>query len=630
MSWPRGKRIRLKLGLVLGAAALVAVPTASAAGVKLTGLDATAYPRVRMTLVSPHAVSKSPRLIENGRPVSGLRAENLGRAKSVALLVDRSQSMKGQPFANAVSAAQAFLRAKSSQDRVAVGTFATKPVMLTDFSPTAADAQAALRSLSVDKHQGTTLYDCVVKASRSFSSEGYSGRVVILVTDGNETRSTATLDNAIKAARESGVLVYVVAIESKQFRPAPLKRLAAETGGSYRGAGSSKELRSIYAGIAQELRRTWRVEYLTAARSGDKLALKATLPGAGSATVSLTVPEGVSAPAVDGPSGLLPQTFYESFLGTQLMGLLVGLLVLLSGTFVLTSVRGSRLRRRLAPHLGETKGSKRKIDRERLQAAAGLFRATERTFGHWRHWVALDRMIERADLPLRTVEFVYLSIGAGLLGGLVGAALLNGVMVLAAMGGGAAVPFSVVWFKGRQRTKAFENQLPDLLITLAAALKAGHSFKQGLQTVVDEGRPPASKELKRVLTEAQLGRPIDEALTEMAVRLGSKNFEFVITAVSIQRQVGGSLAGLIDMVADTVRQRQQFIRKVKGLTAMGRAGSYVLIGLPFVIAAAITLMNSDYMAPLYYSSAGHKLMLLCFSMMAVGSLMLKKIVSFKG
>jgi tight adherence protein B len=192
------------------------------------------------------------------------------------------------------------------------------------------------------------------------------------------------------------------------------------------------------------------------------------------------------------------------------------------------------------------------------------------------------------------------------------------------------VPFTVIWFKGRRRLKAFENQLPDLLITLAAALKAGHSFKQGLQTVVDEGRPPASKELKRVLTEAQLGRPIDESLAEMAIRLGSKNFEFVITAVTIQRQVGGSLAGLIDMVADTVRQRQQFIRKVRGLTAMGRAGAYVLVGLPFVIAAAITVMNADYMAPLYYTSTGHKLILVGLTMMAIGSLLLKKIVSFKG
>ena len=630
MSWTGRNKVRLKLGILAGAAALSAV-TPAAAGVRVSGLDATSYPRVQLTLVSSVPVSKTPKLTENGRPVSGLRAENLSRAKSVVLAVDRSRSMKGQPFANAVAAAKAFLRAKLPEDRVAVATFATKPVMLTEFSPMAADAQSALSSLSVDKREGTTLYDGVVKSARAFERESYSGRVVIVVTDGNETRSTASLDNAIKAAREAGVLLYVVAIESKQFNPAPLKRLAHATGGSYRGAGSSKELGSIYASIAQELKRTWRVEYLTAARAGEKLALNATMTGVGSAGARLTIPEDASPSSSGGPSDLLPRHFYESFLGTQLMGLLVGFLVLLSGTLVLTSVRGSRLRRRLAPHLGETKGSKRKVERERLQAAAGLFRATEKTFGHWRHWVALDRMLERADVPLRTVEFVYLSVGAALASGLVGAGMLKGTLwVLAAMAGGGSIPFLVIWFKGRSRLKAFENQLPDLLITLAAALKAGHSFKQGLQTVVDEGRPPASKELKRVLTEAQLGRPIDQALSEMAARLGSKNFEFVITAVSIQRQIGGSLAGLIDMVADTVRQRQQFIAKVRGLTAMGRAGSYVLIGLPFVIAAAITLMNSDYMAPLYYSSAGHKIMLLGFSMMAVGSLLLKKIVSFKG
>jgi tight adherence protein B len=629
VSWTR-RKIRIRVGVALGVAALSAVAPA-AAGVRVSGLDATSYPRVRITLVSSVPVSRAPRVTENGFAVSSMHAENLSRAKSVALWVDRSQSMKGQPFANAVAAAQAFLRAKLPEDRVAVGTFATKPVMLTEFSPMGADAQSALRSLSVDKHQGTTLYDGVVKAARSFATESYNGRVVIVVTDGNETRSTASLENAIRAAREAGVLLYVVAIESKQFNPAPLKKLAHATGGSYRGANSSKQLGSIYAGIARELKRTWRVEYLTAARAGEKLLLKATVPGVGSAEARLAVPADASAPSSKGPSGILPHHFYDSFLGTQLMGLLVGFLVLLAGTFLLTSVRGSRLKRRLAPHLGETQGSKRKVERERLQAAAGLFRATERTFGHWRHWIALDRMLERADVPLRTVEFVYLSAGAALMGGLVGGGLFQGtVAVLAAMAAAGSIPFLVIWFKGRARTKAFENQLPDLLITLAAALKAGHSFKQGLQTVVDEGRPPASKELKRVLTEAQLGRPIDESLQEMAVRLGSKNFEFVITAVSIQRQVGGSLAGLIDMVADTVRQRQQFIRKVRGLTAMGRAGSYVLIGLPFVIAAAITLMNSDYMAPLYYSSAGHKLMFLGFTMMGIGSLLLKKIVSFKG
>jgi tight adherence protein B len=176
----------------------------------------------------------------------------------------------------------------------------------------------------------------------------------------------------------------------------------------------------------------------------------------------------------------------------------------------------------------------------------------------------------------------------------------------------------------------FEDQLPDLLITIAASLKAGHSFKQGLQAVVDEGHPPANQELKRVLTETSLGRPMDDALAEMAERLGSANFEFAITAVTIQRQVGGSLATLFDMVADTVRHRQQFARKIRALTAMGRMSAYTLIGIPFFIAGVMTLMNRRYMHPLFFTSGGRFLIILALVMMGFGSLLLKKIVSFRG
>jgi tight adherence protein B len=169
-----------------------------------------------------------------------------------------------------------------------------------------------------------------------------------------------------------------------------------------------------------------------------------------------------------------------------------------------------------------------------------------------------------------------------------------------------------------------------MLVTMAASLKAGHSFRQGVQSVVDEGVDPASKEFKRVLTETQLGRPMDDAMGEMAERLGSKNFQFVMSAVSIQRQVGGSLATLFDMVADTVRQRHQFQRKIKGLTAMGRMSAYVLVGLPFFVFFAIFVINHTYMEPLLTTSTGHKLIAAGATMMLIGSLMLKKIVSFKG
>ena len=285
--------------------------------------------------------------------------------------------------------------------------------------------------------------------------ETNSGRVVIVVTDGNETRSTATLESAIHAAREAGVLVYVVAIESRQFNPAPLRRLARDTGGSYRGAGSSGQLRSVYAGIAAELRRTWRVEYLTSARGGDALKLDTSVPRLGAASARLTIP-GEAGVAGSAPSRLLPETAYESFLGTQVVGALVGLLAL-AGTFVLTSVRGSRLKRRLAPHIGPT-ATKRKQERQRLQAAAGFSgqpSARLATGGTGSPSADCSNAATSRSAPWSS------SISAAERAWPAGwwRILAQGtLMILAAMAGGAAVPWLVVYIKGggprRSRTSS--------------------------------------------------------------------------------------------------------------------------------------------------------------------------------
>jgi tight adherence protein B len=243
----------------------------------------------------------------------------------------------------------------------------------------------------------------------------------------------------------------------------------------------------------------------------------------------------------------------------------------------------------------------------------------------------VQSMIQRADLPLRAGELIAICAGAAfLIGTIVAVAAASPLGALIGMAVGFSLPILFVRLKASARLRRFENQLPDLLITVAASLKAGHSFRQGIQSAVEEGAEPAAKEFKRVLTETQLGKTMDDALGDMAQRVGSKNFSFVITAVTIQRQIGGSLAGLFDMVAETVRQRQQFARKIRGLTAMGRMAAYTLIGLPFFIALAVTAINPTFMAPLYHSGTGHKLIMGGLVMMTFGSLMLKKIVSFKG
>jgi tight adherence protein B len=619
-----------QLKLVLAGAALVTLTlTATAsAGVRLNGLDFGAYPTFRATVVTSTPTSRPPTLLENGKRIDRAHWVNLSRSKNVVLALDNSRSMAGKPLVEAVTAAAAFVRAKPTSDRIALATFGKSAVQQSRFSTATIDADSALRSVAVSDESGTALWDAIDLSARALAgSEG--GKVIILLTDGDDVGSKTSQAAAVRAVHEAGAVVYPIAFGSHADTDA-MKKLASETGGTFHSASDPAALKKIYAAIARELRRTWRVDYLTTARPGDEVSFKATAGSLGYDDAQLKVPDSFGGVSTK-PSPLLPGPIYGKA-GDLLFTLIVGLLVLAAAIIFTSSLRGSWLKQRLAPHVNSARGSaKKRTGRERLEMFNGLFRVTENTFGHRKQWRSLQLLLDRADLPLRTVEFAWLLVGCSFFAGLAAAVTGRGSLVILGMFAfGAAIPYSVVWFKARRRLTAFEDQLPDLLITMAASLKAGHSFKQGVQSVVDEGQEPAAKEFRRVLTETQLGRPMEEALQETADRIGSKNFSFVITAVNIQRQVGGSLAGLFDMVADTVRQRQQFARKIRSLTAMGRASAYVLLGLPFFVALAITVLNPTYMDPLYHSHKGHVLIMVGLVMMAFGSLVLKKIVSFKG
>ena len=227
----------------LAALAVLLVPGGAVAAT--VEADTSDYPVVRAIFVSESPSVLAPEVTENGQPVADLIATNLGRAKSIALLIDRSQSMAGKPLADAVAAARAFVAAKPPEDRIAVATFATQPTLLTSFQTSTTDADSALRTIEMDPVSGTTLYDAVVVASNSLASETYLGRVVIIVTDGNETRSEASLEDTIAAAHNAGASVYVVGIESSLFNPEPLRQLAEETGGNYYAAASSEAFEEV-------------------------------------------------------------------------------------------------------------------------------------------------------------------------------------------------------------------------------------------------------------------------------------------------------------------------------------------------------------------------------------------------
>src|SRR4029453_10834736 len=150
---------------------------------------------------------------------------------------------------------------------------------------------------------------------------------------------------------------------------------------------------------------------------------------------------------------------------------------------------------------GEQRTVARK-EKEQLAFTKTLFHATERTFGHLKFWSKVQGQLDRADLPLRTVEFLYVMAGSAFVTGLLFAMAGPPTwVILAAFAGGGLLPYAFLVWRAKKRLKAFDAQLPDLLTTIAASLKAGDSFRQGIQAVVDEGQEPESKEFKRGVAE---------------------------------------------------------------------------------------------------------------------------------
>jgi len=625
----RGYLRRLLRVTPFALAALVVAP-AALAGVRIASVDTSGFPNLRVTVVAPKG-SAAPRLAEDGRAAVGVSAANLGRSKAMIVAIDRSQSMQGKPFANAIRAARGFVAAAAADDHIGVVVFGRSAIAVQGAEGSPGDAETALAGLTVDTRSGTALYDAIVAAANQLRQDPRPGRAIVVVTDGTDVSSLRNLDQAVAAAQQARASVYTIGIGGPQFDPSALRELASRTGGTYRQVASSAALASVYASLEDELTRTWQISYPTAARPGDKLRLNANVPGAGSATSVVALP-GSGGSVLGAPaSGLIPSIGYSSA-GTLVVSLIAALLVLAACGFWFASGKGSRLLARLEPHMGEARktGNSRRSTGS-AHARKRLADSIESALADVKQFKALQRLIERADVPWRAGELAAVAAGCAFMLGLVvavaSASPLFGVLGMAV---GFSIPIAVVYMKAGARLKRFENQLPDVLITVAASLKAGHSFRQGIQSVVEEGAEPAAKEFKRVLTETQLGKPMDDALGSLAERVGSENLSFVVTAVTIQRQIGGSLAGLFDMVADTVRQRQQFARKIRSLTAMGRMSAYVLVALPFFMAFIVSLMNSAYMAPLFHTGLGHAMIIGGLTMMALGSLMLKKIVSFRG
>ncbi len=629
----RRRSLRTLLLAAVAALTVAAPATASAPPLQITKVDTHAWPQTTVTVkTTDPGDAASLHVTENGQTAADVNIHGDGSQSAVALLIDTSNSMHGQKLADAEAAATTFVTGSQSGDVMGLYGFGAKPYVVTALPATSSAVVTGLGQLATGGPAGTAIYGGVEMAAQALQAQRASTKAIVLLTDGSSANESATLAQAVAAAQAAHVTIYSVGIQGSGSGQTALQTLARETNGEFLQAADRPALVAAYAKISADLSSTFSFTYKSLVPKGTPIKLSVSLPTGDTAAATTRAP-GTAETQAGGSKPLLNMP--TSTAGRALVAGGAALLVLIAAMVLLSTRPGIAVNKRIAAYTEPKKRATIElpgVNPAKISMLHQLFVATEKIAGSFNYWKRLAFRLEQADLPLRAAEVVYIQLGAALLFGVAGKFVfgLGGFFVLIPLVIGAVIPSLFVRFMARRRLNAFEGQLPETLITLAASLKAGHAFNSALASVVKEGAEPTAKELARVAQEIQLGMTSEAALEAMARRMDSTNFGFVVMAVNIQRTVGGSLAEILDMVADTVRQRQQFTRKVKALTAQGRMSAYVLLAMPFLMGLAIFALNPSYMSILFTSSAGKFLIGTSLVMMAIGGMIIRKIVSFKG
>lgn len=629
------RRLTLTATAALALLAILVLPAqAQQEAIEIVDIDTSATPQIAMTVALPTAFQDSPldagafALSVGGTNVP-VQATPLRSSIDVALVIDTSGSMAGAPMTAAKAAARQFLDRLDPDARVAVVGFGPQPNVVAELGSDRDVARAAIDRLQAGGE--TAVWDALLTATSLRQDRELH---VVLLSDGADTVSTATADEVVAAYQQRGEPLYALTLSSPEADLAGVTTVVDQVGGLALDADDPSGLAPLYDAVASRLSNLWRLSFTAAGSGPEQLQLTVSDGAAvaqGTSEAELVPPSAAPAPApvpAEGTPGpptgpeLAPLTttvlpdpgFLQSstalVVGAGMIGAALLLLALVIGIPRVPRLRLS------APSKRDGSAVKRTV----VDAADRAL--SEENRGR------LDLALEQADSDMRPAEYVATVAAVGLAVGLV-AALLLGPLFGAT---GLAVPLVArarLSSKATKRRTRFADQLPDTLLTLSASLRSGRALSQALEMVANEAPEPTASEFGRVVIETRVGRDLVESLQRAAERTGSADFDWVVRAMAINRELGGDLSEVLDNVGETIRDRAQIQRHVKSLSAEGRLSAWILLGLPVGVALIVTRTNEGYLDVLFTRTAGQVMVGVGLTMFALGGLWIRRIIDLK-
>lgn len=583
----------------------------------------------------------------NGEPVSELEVVNLRDSSvqtGVVLTIDSSGSMQGAPLEAAKAAAKSFVSEMRPGDRIALVTFADEVLVLSGFTNDVVELNARIDAIEASGE--TAFNDGVIQSVQLFEAASARDLLanVIVLTDGDDTVSQATIEEAVATVQQSEVRVFGVALESPDFNPQPVEQVATAGQGLFLSTPDPELLSSLYDQISREIGNTLVARFVSPISTPGDVEFAVSYQGLSASNVFAVSGFATTTTTTVGPTTTTTLAPIEGYfiesgsplqLGTLIMISAAGIGLTLFLFLIILFGRDEeddpgRFAKRLQAY--GRRGGASEEKKPLLQRIPLLSRFTEAAEEEVRRrglLSGINSTLEQANIPMTAGEAILAMVGLATVGG-VFAAIFNGLIVgLVTFGGLLLVFLFAIRFAGGREKKKFEAQLPDTLTLMSTSLRAGYSLLQATEAVASEAPNPTAREFGRAISEARLGVAVTDSLRGMVHRTQSEDFEWAVMAIDIQREVGGNLAEVLQTVGDTMRARNRLKGEIRALTAEGRISAFVLGSLPFALFGFLWMSNRDYLLPLLESTFGLIAIGVGLILMAGGVFWLKKIVDIE-
>ena len=621
----------LVLALLAIVAAVAAWPAAAADGgtVQVVEAGSALFPDRAYVLTLPEPrkpalTTDDVTVTENGKPVDNLAvlSSASGSGIGTVLLIDASNSMKGSIQA-AMQAARAFA-ARNPGQPLSVVFFNAQPTVALPLSTDPKQVQAALAK-APKLAEGTRLYDALAAAVAQIRGSALGAARIVVLSDGDDVGSVTTPDAAISQLQDQKVRVFTVGIESPDFTAEDLQKLADSTGGTYASASSAEALTKIYDQLGFELGNEYLLRYKSAAGPGQDISVDVAVKGAEPVSFAYTSPS-------SGTSGPYQPSFRDDLMQSWFLVPLLVFLILALLAFAGRSLWSLRNNKRLVQRLGEfvtlpaeENAAQRRKEVDALLATVGQQKSKRR---NWRWMEGFAEDVDVAQIKREPSMMVWASILIGLVVAVVGAVAIAPFWAIL----GLAPPIALNLYvrgKARKVRNDFAEQLPENLDVLASALRAGHALAGAMGVVAEEAPEPSKREYRRVVTDEQLGIPLDEALEVTAKRMQNTDIDQLAVLALVQREAGGNTAEVLDQVTTNIRARMDVRRLVTVLTAQGKFSSVVVACVPLGIFLFLMLVNPAHLDPLFHQTIGQVAGIAAILMTLLGFYIIRKIVTIE-